>query len=55
MADAEGDVLQNGLDAVGFVNVVCGKHNVVPVRSRGDLSEVVVRSDGHGRVAATCN
>ena len=25
--DAEGDVLQDGLDAVGFVNVVRGKHN----------------------------
>ena len=25
-ADAEGDVLQDGLDAVGFVEVMCGKH-----------------------------
>ena len=27
IADAEGDVLQDGLNAVGFVEVVCGKHD----------------------------
>ena len=26
VADAEGDVLQDGLDAVCFVDVMCGKH-----------------------------
>src|SRR5215207_7680659 len=27
IADTKGNVLKNGLDAVGFVNVMCSKHN----------------------------
>jgi hypothetical protein len=31
LVDAKGDVLQNGLDAVGFVKVMSSKHTIVPV------------------------
>ena len=34
VADAEGDVLQDGLDAVGFVDVMCGKHGDLYVKNK---------------------